>query len=356
MSNSPALSDSQKWLIVVLFTGFCWLLYQLSPILTPFIAATLLAYLGDPIVDKLEEYKLPRWGAVSVVFLGLFLFVIGLWFILLPQINLQIHLLIEKSPQYLLWLRESIFPWIEKFAGFNPDISSPKELKDILNRWDNSQSMIHWILGSVSQSGLAILGLITNIGLIPIITFYLLRDWDHLVLKIHQIIPRRYEPTVVKLAKESDEVLSDWLRGQLIVMFALAMIYSIGLKLIDIEFALLIGTFAGLVSFVPYLGLILGIIIAGIASILQTQGLGLLFPVCVVFIIGQALEGSILTPKLVGEKIGLHPVAVIFAIMAGGQLYGFFGVLLALPVSAVILVILRYFYQKYNCSTLYNDC
>jgi len=187
-----------------------------------------------------------------------------------------------------------------------------------------------------------------------VLTFYLLRDWDHLVAGARALLPRSSSVVWVRLARESDEVLGAFLRGQVMVMFALGVIYTTGLWLVGLDFALLIGMFAGIVSFVPYLGLIVGIVIAGVAAYLQFKGIGELPAVAAVFIVGHVLEGTVLTPRLVGERIGLHPVAVIFAVMAGAQLYGFFGILLALPFAAVAMVLLRHLLTTYRASTLYN--
>jgi predicted PurR-regulated permease PerM len=202
---------------------------------------------------------------------------------------------------------------------------------------------------------MALVAFVANLVLVPVVTFYLLRDWDHMVSKVHDLLPRKWEPTTVKLAKESDEVLGAFLRGQLLVMLSLAFVYSIGLMWVGLELALIIGLVAGLVSFVPYLGFIVGILMAGVAAYMQFHELSHLLWVAAVFGVGQALEGMLLTPLLVGDKIGLHPVAVIFAVMAGGQLFGFVGVLLALPVAAVIVVILRHAQDIYRQSGLYSE-
>ena len=195
---------------------------------------------------------------------------------------------------------------------------------------------------------------LTNLILIPILTFYLLRDWEQVITGIQRLIPRHRLNTIQRLAYESDAVLGKFIRGQLMVMIALAVIYTSGLWIVGLEFALLIGLIAGAVSFVPYLGLIIGLLIAGIASILQNQGIGGLPLVALVFIIAQVLESTVLTPRFVGENIGLHPVAVIFAVLAGGQLYGFIGILIALPVAAVVMVLIRELIQRYQHSTYYT--
>jgi predicted PurR-regulated permease PerM len=206
----------------------------------------------------------------------------------------------------------------------------------------------------MTQSGVALLAWLANLVLVPVVTFYLLRDWDVLVARIHELIPRQQEPTVAKLARASDEVLGQFLRGQLTVMVALGVIYTTGLWLIGLDLALLVGMIAGLVSFVPYLGTIVGILLAGVAALMQFGDAMHLLYVAIVFAVGQSLEGMILTPLLVGDKIGLHPVAVIFAVMAGGQLFGFVGVLIALPVAAVVVVILRHMREVYTASELYG--
>ena len=207
----------------------------------------------------------------------------------------------------------------------------------------------------VGRSGQLLVGWLTYLLLIPVVTFYLLRDWDHLVAAVRDLLPKRLEPTVVKLAREIDAVLAEFLRGQLTVMLALAVIYTTGLWLVGLELAFFIGMLAGFVSFVPYLGVIVGLVVASFAAFLQFQDVVHIAGVAAVFGVGQLLEGMVLSPLLVGDRIGLHPVAVIFAVMAGGQLFGFFGVLLALPVAAIIVVLLRHSRDEYLQSALYGQ-
>jgi len=188
-----------------------------------------------------------------------------------------------------------------------------------------------------------------------VVAFYFLRDWDDMLSRLRALLPRPLEPTVSTFARESDEVLAAFLRGQLSVMIALGMVYTTGLMLVGLDLAVLIGMLAGVVSFVPYLGIIVGGGAALIAAAVQFQDW--LHPglVLLVFVVGQMLEGFVLTPWLVGDRVGLHPVAVIFAILAGGQLFGFLGVLLALPAAAVIMVLLRYAHERYTKSLLYRE-
>ncbi len=354
LAVTPVTDLHRLWLLsVLLFTG--WLLYLLSPILTPFVISALLAYLGDPLADRLEARGLKRTPAVALVFSVLFVVLLLLLLLLIPRIEAQISQLLQKLPGYLAWLRGTALPYLQSILPGDAEGLDLSLLQETLRKhWREAGGLAATLWSSVSGSGIALLGLLANIVLVPVLTFYLLRDWDRLVAGVRALLPRRSEPTVSRLAAEADEVLGAFLRGQLMVMFALGIIYTTGLWLVGLDLALLIGMSAGLVSFVPYLGLIVGIFIAGLASILQSQGVADLPWVIMVFVVGQLLEGSVLTPRLVGERIGLHPVAVIFAVMAGGQLFGFFGILLALPVAAVSMVLVRYLVQSYRSSALYG--
>ena len=350
----PVTDLHRLWLLsVLLFSG--WLLYLLSPILTPFVISALLAYLGDPLADRLEARGIKRTLAVALVFSVLFVLLLLLLLLLIPRIEAQISQLLQKLPGYLEWLRGTALPYLQSILPGDAEGLDLNLLQETLRKhWREAGGLAATLWTSVSGSGVALLGLLANIVLVPVLTFYLLRDWDRLVAGVRKLLPRRSEPTVSRLAAEADEVLGAFLRGQLMVMFALGIIYTTGLWLVGLELALLIGMSAGLVSFVPYLGLIVGILIAGVASILQVKGIGDLPWVILVFVVGQVLEGTLLTPHLVGERIGLHPVAVIFAVLAGGQLYGFFGILLALPVAAVVMVLLRHLLETYRASHLYT--
>lgn len=343
------------WLLSALLVAG-WLLWLLSPILTPFVVSALLAYLGDPLVDRLERLRLGRTAAVSVVFSIIFVLLAVLVLLLVPRVEAQITQLLQRLPGYVNWLHESLWP---RIAAWLPADTARFDLgvlqQTLAKHWRDAGGVLTQVWKSVSGSGLAMLGWLANLFLIPVLTFYLLRDWDHMVAGIHALLPRRSAPTVARLARESDAVLGAFLRGQLTVMFALGVIYTTGLSLVGLDLALLIGMLAGFVSFVPYLGLVVGILVAGLAAVLQFQGWEPLPWVILVFVVGQVIEGSVLTPRLVGGQIGLHPVAVIFAVMAGGTLYGFFGILLALPVAAVAMVLVRYVLQNYRASRLYGE-
>jgi predicted PurR-regulated permease PerM len=354
------MTDAQKWLILVFLLLIGWLIYILAPVLMPFVFAAILAYLGDPIVDKLEvfsikKYQLGRTNAVVIVFLLMLLLFSAVLIILIPKIEFQISQFLGRFPAYVNWLNETIIPKIDHYLGLEiSQIEVEKITSMIKSHWQKAGKSALVLMGSVSHSGAVLAEWAMNLVLIPVITFYLLRDWDILVEKVHELLPRRAAPTAVKLALETNDVLGAFLRGQFYVMVALGSIYSFGLWLVGLELAILIGMVAGLVSFVPYLGSVVGITIACIAALVQFQDVMYLLPVSVVFIVGQLLEGMLLTPWLVGDKIGLHPVAVMFAVLAGGQLFGFLGILLALPVASVIMVILRHIHDIYRDSTFYN--
>lgn len=349
------MTDSQKWMILAATVLLSLLLYFLAPVLTPFITAALLAYLGDPLVDRLENRRLNRTLSVSIVFSIIFLVIVLVLVWLLPMLELQISYLIKKMPAHLAWVQQTLLPTLATYLNLDPVVFNIDALRELLmQQWGKGGQVILNIFKSLSDSGMMIMVWLGNLVLIPVVTFYLLRDWDLLIARIHELLPRSKEPVIKKLAMESDEVLAAFLRGQFMVMIALGVIYSLGLKLAGLELALLIGMLAGLVSFVPYLGFIVGIAAASVAMLLQTQDVMQLWPIIIVFGIGQMLEGMLLTPWLVGDRIGLHPVAVIFAVLAGGQLFGFVGVLLALPVAAVIAVLLRHIHQQYLASSLYE--
>ena len=347
-------SNRWFWLTVVLISA--GLVYLLAPILMPFVAGALLAYLGDPIVDRLESWKISRTLAVVVLFFVILLFLLPVLLYLIPLLESQIKLLITKAPGYIDWVMINLEPTLQETFGINIPSLEIEQLKStIKNQFSDAGGFFKGLLRTVKQSGFLVASWAANIFLIPVITFYLLRDWDHLVDYIHDLLPRDVEPTVTMLAKQSDEVLGAFLRGQMLVMLSLGTIYAIGLKLVGLELSLLIGMLAGLLSFIPYMGLIVGIFVAGIAVLLQTQDPTQLIWVGAVFVIAQMIEGTILTPLLVGDRIGLHPVAVIFSVLAGGQLFGFFGILLALPVFAIIAVVMRYLHKSYKDSDLYGS-
>ena len=350
------MTMTHRWQLLAILFGIGLLLYLLGPILTPFAMAALLAYLGDPLVDRLQARGLGRSAAVSIVFAVMTLLLLLMPLILIPLLEAQSSILGEKLPLYIGWVRERLMPFLVEHLGVDPELFSTDQIVAMLkSHWQQAGGIAATVIASVSKSGLAIIGWITNLLLIPVVSFYFLRDWDLMIERVRELLPRTVEARVVNIARQSDEVLSAFLRGQIAVMLALGLIYSIGLWLAGLKLAFLIGMSAGLLSFVPYLGSILGVGGAVIAALVEHRDLIHVVYVLAVFGVGQTLEGFVLTPWLVGDRIGLHPVAVIFAILAGGQLFGFIGILLALPVTAVLMVVLRHVHEQYVASDLYRE-
>lgn len=346
------MSSSAKIAIAAL-AGLLVLLYFLGPVLMPFVLSAGLAYLGDPWVDRLQRWRLSRTAAVIVVFTALSALILPVLVLLLPMLTEQVAAFVRNIPAYLDWLQERGLPalGIRVPEGSIPDSEDLRRM--VSENWPQAGGLAKDVLGTLSKSGMALLGFITMLILVPVVTFYLLRDWDRLVAWINSVLPLRSRDTIQALARETDSVLSGFLRGQLLVMLGLGILYSVGLWLAGLQLALLIGLGAGLVSFVPYLGFIVGLLTASLAMLVQTQEMLPLLYVLIVFVIGQIVEGAVLTPWLVGDRTGLHPVAVIFAVLAGGQLFGFVGVLLALPAAAVIAVLLRYAVSRWRESSAY---
>lgn len=352
--NKPENDSWNKAIIIFLILLGVGLLYLLAPILLPFAVGALLAYLSDPLVNRLISLHMPRLIAVIIVFFVLFFCIIFLIVLLTPLIQKQIGALIELLPSVIDWLQTKLLPGlIEQLRGKVPtDANAFKSLfaENLLK----AGSAVTWIFQTMLQSSKALFeGLITLL-LIPVVTFYLLRDWNIVIDNIARLIPKKIKPTVIKLTLECDSVLSAFFRGQLLVMLSLCVIYSVGLTLTGLKVGVVIGIISGLVSIVPYLGVIVGVLSASIAALVQFGTLTSVFWVLVVFTIGHLIENVFLTPKLIGDRIGLHPVAVIFAVLAGGTLFGFFGVVLALPVASVIMVLLRHLTQHYHSSKLYK--
>ncbi|WP_339827945.1 AI-2E family transporter [uncultured Arenimonas sp.] len=354
MSNPFSDRRPWQWLAVLVFLGV--LIWLLGPVLTPFVISALLAWLGGPLVRKIESTGRSRTAAVLLVFtlmsLGLILGVL----LLIPLIESQVSKFIDWLPRFGQWLTGTAVPWAED--RFKIDLAGyvdPSQLIELFKQhWKQAGGIAASMMGEISKSGMALVNLLVNLALIPVVTFFFMRDGPEMMARARELLPRPIEPTVVKLAHESDQMLGGFIRGQLTVMIALGVIYGVGLTAVGVDLGILIGLVAGLVAFVPYLGAIVGLGAAVIATLVQHGDLLHLALVLGVFGLGQLLESFWLTPWLVGDKIGLHPVAVIFAVMAGGQLFGFLGVLLALPIAAVAVVLGRYVYAQYTQSELYG--
>lgn len=342
-----------QWAALGLFA--LWVVWLLSPVLTPFAVAALLAWMGDPVVDWLETKGRSRNVAVVLVFSAMALLLILVLLILVPLIEGQISTLVESLPRYKDWLLGTALPWVEQRVGVKLTtwLDFDYLIGLVSGNWEKAGGVAATVLGYVSRSGMAVFGWVANLLLIPVITFFFLRDWDLLVGRVASMVPRDHIATVGRLARESSEVLGGFLRGQFLVMLILGVMYGVGLWAVGLDLGILIGLVAGLLTFVPYLGPTSGVVLGVLAALMQYGDWKHVAGVLAVFGVGQVIESYLLTPKLVGDRIGLHPVAVIFAVLAGGQLFGFLGMLLGLPMAAVVNVLLRYAHERYTQSHLY---
>jgi predicted PurR-regulated permease PerM len=330
------------------------LLYALSPILTPFLLAGILAYICNPVTDRLAGWGLPRMAAVVLVILALAAMTAGLVLIILPLLYEEAMLLAARMPEAMALINEKLAPWLRQNFGIKLKLDAASLQKLAAGNWDTVQVVLERIYSSLKIGGVALVGLMVNLLLAPVVMFYLLLDWHGMLARLSGIVPRPWHAKLRQIAGDIDGVLSQYLRGQILVMAILAVYYSMALWIADIPSALSIGVVTGLLIFIPYLGYATGLILALLVAVLQFAGWGPIVAVLIVYGIGQVLESFVLTPFLVGERIGLHPLAVIFALMAFGQLFGFFGVLAALPASAALLVGLRELRLLYLDSRFYR--
>jgi predicted PurR-regulated permease PerM len=356
------LTSNQKqtiiWLSVAL--AFILLLSLLGPILMPFIVAAILAYVLNPWLDKLcavriKKFCMPRPLAATFLILLVVACVLAIILIMVPILQKQIPLLHNQIPQFLDKFNVLVTPILRDF-GIQASIDSEGIKALISEHLASSGDVIgKAVLSSIKVGGTAVLGMLANFILIPIVLFYLLVDWHRLMDRLKNFIPRRWLMQTQNWFKEVDELLAQYLRGQIMVMVVLSIYYSIGLAIAGFDLALPVGVLTGLLVFIPYLGFGLGLFLALVSAVLQFNDLHGLIAVGIVYGIGQMLESFILTPKLVGERIGLHPLTVIFALMAFGQLFGFIGILVALPASAVISVAAKNLRLSYLNSPFYRQ-
>ena len=335
-----------------------WVLYLLKPVVVPFIAAFLIAYLFSPIVEKLDRF-LPRWLAISTVCIGIGVIVTwAVWF-LVPLVWKQLMYARDSIPAGIHWINSNFLPWVSQtFNVEHMEIDTDQLSKVVMDyvQTNYSADSVQSVALKIAQSGLNFIQIGGIVVLIPIISFYFMLDWNRMLQSMEDLIPNQYKKNILKIVSECHSVLGAFVKGQFLVMILLGIIYAAGLQLIGLEVGLIIGMVAGLCSIIPYLGFGVGIVTAVIACFFQ---FGMdpkhLLMVLAVFGVGQLVEGYILQPFLLGDKIGLSPVAVVFAVLAGAQLGGFVGMLIALPVAAVIVVLLKHAREYYQHSLFYQS-
>jgi len=342
------------WSAIVLVVAI--LVWLLRDVLTPFVAGLALAYLLDPVADRLQKWRLSRLSAallIVVLFVAVF---VGALIIVAPLLASQLAGLIEKAPGYVTRLQELLAeqggPLLQRVGGEQALQDLQRSLGDMVGQ---GAKWLGTFMTSLWSGGAALLNILSLLVVTPVVAFYLLLDWDRMIFQIDTLVPVRQRTTVRVLAKDIDRAIAGFLRGQTLVCVILGLIYAVGLYAVGLNFGVLIGLSAGLLSFIPYVGTILGFVVGMGVAIAQFWPEPLMIGlVALVFAVGQFLEGNILSPKLVGETVGLHPVWVMFALLAGGSLFGFLGLLIAVPVAAAIGVLLRFAIRRYMESALHG--
>ncbi|HWH81070.1 MAG TPA: AI-2E family transporter [Burkholderiaceae bacterium] len=352
MTFSRGQRQTIAWIALSLFAAL--VVWLLGPVLTPFIVAAVLGYMLHPLVERLARRRVPRALAVTIVEVGALLAFLAVLLLIVPILSKQLPLLREQIPLFADRLNTQLGPWLSRF-GVDVALDTASIKAFALKYLDaNYEGWLAKAMSSARIGGSIVLAVVGNVVLIPMVLFYLLLDWNQLVQRIGNLVPPRLRAPTHAFVDECDATLGQYLRGQLLVMLSLAVYYSIGLTLFGFDLAIPVGVFTGLAVFIPYVGFGLGLTLALISGALQFTGWHGVIGVAVVYGIGQLLEGFVLVPRLVGERIGMSALTVIFALLAFGHLFGFVGVLIALPVSAVLVVAVRRLRQTYIESELYR--
>jgi predicted PurR-regulated permease PerM len=352
MTLSAAQRRTLSWIALAL--AALALLWLLAPVLTPFLVGAVLAYALHPAVERLVVRRVPRVLAVSLIELAVIVALLALLLLIVPILSKELPLLREQIPLLADRLNHDVAPWLASH-GIEVALDTDSIKAFVLKYLDaNLEGWLGHLLSSARIGGSIALAVIGNLVLMPVVLFYLLMDWSKLVQRLQELVPPRLRAAYDAFMDDCDAVLGQYLRGQLLVMLILAAFYSVGLALFRFDLAVPVGVFTGLAMFVPYVGFGIGLVLALLAGALQFASWYGVVAVAVVYGIGQVAEGFFLTPRLVGERIGLNPLMVIFALLAFGHLLGFAGVLVALPVSAVLVVAVRRLREMYLESRLYN--
>lgn len=352
MLLTPQTRTSLLWLAVGL--AAVWLLSALAPVLTPFIVAGVLAYALHPAVERMADYKIPKWLGAGVALVVLCVVLVALLLLVVPVVTKQLPLLRDQIPALLTHFNQWATPLAARFGlSLTVDVDVVRQtLRTMLA--GHETDILQTLATSLRIGGSALLAVLGNVVLTPIVAYYLLLDYQRLLRQAMLVVPARWRDSVQQFFTDVDHMLGQYLHGQVLVMLVLAVFYVAALAVVGLQLAVPIGMFTGLAVFVPYIGFGLGLIIALLAAALQFQDATGVLLVAAVYGVGQVLESMWLTPRLLGERIGLHPITVIFALMAFGHLFGFVGVLIALPASAVLLVAVGRLRKLYVASDLYN--
>jgi predicted PurR-regulated permease PerM len=347
-------SQLRFWFIAfVVFLGLFWFL---KPVLLPFLIGMAVAYFLNPVVNYFERHQIPRWLSALGVLLSFGVIVGGILTFIWPLLSTQIGALVNAAPGYIEKFRSHYIPWVENWlTRFEPE--DVEKLRGAAGQ--SVGQAADWfgnLLKKIVTSGFALVDLIAVMIITPVVAFYLLRDWPKLTRNVDSLIPMRYYTVVQQQLAEIDTTLSGFIRGQALVCVALGCLYSIGLTAVGLEYGAAIGITAGVLSFIPYVGTAFGWVTSLILAFVQFDGdwthIGMVISV---FLVGHVMEAYVLTPRLVGHRVGLHPVWILFALLAGAKLMGFVGVLIAVPTAAVLGVLIRFAVRQYRMSPVYKD-
>jgi len=341
----------------VLAASALFLLWRVSEILLPFFVGMAIAYLLDPLVDALERRRLPRWLGTAVVTTGFFALAALFLLLLAPLFYSQFFALAAKLPQLVTVLRDRLDPLL---AALQMNLGMAPEEVQTVREAASSQATkaLQWgagMIGSVLTGGLAVVNLLSLLFITPVVVFYMLRDWDLMVDRIDGWLPRRSRAVIRQQLGEVDRILAGFARGQALLCLTLGSFYAVSLSAVGLDFGFVIGVATGILSFIPYVGTLTGAVLSIGFALLQYETWGPVAVVAGIFLFGQVVEGNVLQPLLVGDRVGLHPVWVIFALLAGGALMGFVGILVAIPVAATIGVLIRFVLGRYLKSDYYLE-
>lgn len=344
--------SSYFWLMLLI--AFLFFVYIFQRVLLPFVVGIGLAYLLDPFATKISKWGLPRWASTTIALLLFTIFIIFLVVLLLPLIQAQFIEFVTWFPTFLLRIRQYMEPYVAKIENYLA-LQNIAPLKKMAS--EHIGEALAWVgkfLGEIVSSGAALANVLALVFITPVVAFYLLRDWPSITQKISSWFPRHHEKTLHTLFKEMDSTLAGFIRGQLIVCVVLALYYGLGLTIVGLNFGLVIGVLSGVLSFIPYVGSIFGFVFSMGLAFVQFEDWSSIILVGIVFFSGQVIEGHFLSPVLVGNRVGLHPVWIIFALLAAASLFGFVGALLAIPFAALIGVLVRFLIDKYLKSDFYG--
>ena len=350
----PLAPKHSLWLVgaaLVIVFALRWL----GSALTPFLIGAILAYLGTPVVNRLQARGMPRAVSTLLVILFIGFLLAALFFVLIPLVQSEVTTITRRIPDVFAQFTARVAPILEEKFGITLALDFDSIRDFVTENAQEARDLSVKLFSGLKTGGAIVLTVLVNLALIPVVMFYLLRDWNMLLERLDGLVPLRWRPKVRTVAREVDGVLAEFLHGQILVMVALAIYYVIGLSIVRLDHALAIGVLTGVLVFIPYVGFGLGFMLGVMAALLQWHGWPGFFAVLAIYGVGQLLENYVLVPLLVGDRIGLHPLAVIFALLAFGELFGFAGVLMALPVSAALLVGLRHLRAAYVASPVYQE-